>query len=490
MAGWLPLSARPSIIPAHRRVMQDRCYYIDNMRVHPVASGKAAIPGGEAILRWDAERRCPTLLIGQASVPLDSLEFVHPRSGLHQAIPMPWLEGLLRQGDQRLARAAAHAYDSRWEKLWNDVFPYPPEQLRLMQEANRDLVASLVRELGIGQDSRVLELACGHGWFADLMADHAGFVCATDLSLPPTIKANPNYHKVRFFVSDMLRLPKLRDRFDLIFQFACGAAERETDFGKPQWSDLAGTIHDLLKPGGHLYWIQMSNNSRKPSNAGFQVHLPASVLADQFFSRVGRIVRVRTLGYTSFLVRREGDQTAIAHSFPVAAELRMPGADRPAGMLAAVSEIGTVALRLFDRPLELSGDALATVPAYYVLRFIYNVPGPVFSRRIPSGSPERMSLRVFNGPGLVRSDQEYARWEREGADWEAKRFCRVRPLLMAGILFSRGTGCSDAAWVNIVRGVVSFASICRAVLRRLRSATSACLAARKLSQPSQGASRF
>src|SRR2546425_307045 len=207
-----------------------RDYYLGNMRIRATLLVTDAVPGGRPILVWDEVRGCPALRGSHYCIPLAALEFMHPRSGQRRSIPATKVSSILRQEGQTLTAEPGRTYDSRWEKLWYEIFPIPPEQVRTMEEGNRDFVAALARELGIGKGSSVLELACGHAWFSDLMAEHAGFACATDLSLPNTLKANSNYALVRFFVSDMLRLPKLRHRFDLIFQFACSAAERETDF--------------------------------------------------------------------------------------------------------------------------------------------------------------------------------------------------------------------------------------------------------------------
>ena len=115
---------------------------------------------------------------------------------------------------------------------------------------------SIVEQLDIRPDDRVLEIGCGHGVAATLVCERlgGGHLTAVDRS-PKMIEAACRRNaacieagKAEFLVADLEELDLGRRRFDRIFAVRVGLFHREPDRAR----DLA---ERWLAPGGTLFAV-------------------------------------------------------------------------------------------------------------------------------------------------------------------------------------------------------------------------------------------
>ena len=113
---------------------------------------------------------------------------------------------------------------------------------------------SIVDQLGIRPDDRVLEIGCGHGVAATLVCERlqGGHLTAVDRS-PKMIEAarrrNAAYvdaGKAEFLVADLENLELGNRRFDKIFAVRVGLFHREPDRAR-------GLVEPWLAPGRAVF---------------------------------------------------------------------------------------------------------------------------------------------------------------------------------------------------------------------------------------------
>ncbi len=110
----------------------------------------------------------------------------------------------------------------------------------------------IVRELELKQSDRVLDLACGHGRHALIVADHVAEVVGYDRTMrfieyAQEWAAEKGVANARFVVGDMREL-SFDAEFDTAYNYftAWGYYDDETNF------DILKRIYQALKPGGRF----------------------------------------------------------------------------------------------------------------------------------------------------------------------------------------------------------------------------------------------
>ena len=146
--------------------------------------------------------------------------------------------------------------------------------------------------------ARVLEIACGTGYWTQLVAEVAAEVVATDLADEPMqIARSKTYrHPPRFEVCDAYHLPQSLGRFDgalAVFWWSHIPRERIGEF--------LASLHARLAPGARV--VLMDNRFVEGSST------PISEIDAQ-----GNTYQLRRLG--------DGSQIRVLKNFPVEAELR------------------------------------------------------------------------------------------------------------------------------------------------------------------------
>ncbi|MEK7216481.1 MAG: class I SAM-dependent methyltransferase, partial [Chloroflexota bacterium] len=93
----------------------------------------------------------------------------------------------------------------------------------------------------------VLDVACGEGFGADLLAKRGAQVWAVDLDLSALRRARSRYGRpaVRFMAMDAAHLAFAPERFDLVI--SQDTLEHVQDDKR-----FVGELHRILRPGGHL----------------------------------------------------------------------------------------------------------------------------------------------------------------------------------------------------------------------------------------------
>lgn len=109
--------------------------------------------------------------------------------------------------------------------------------------------------------ARVLDLACGEGYGAAVLAARGHTVIGVDLEAPVLIAAASRYRAARFSAGDALRLPFADASFDAIG--ALQVIEHVTD---AQTDPLLVEAARVLKPGGLLY-VTTPNIDKLPATA-------------------------------------------------------------------------------------------------------------------------------------------------------------------------------------------------------------------------------
>jgi ubiquinone/menaquinone biosynthesis C-methylase UbiE len=120
--------------------------------------------------------------------------------------------------------------------------------------AMNDRLRSVVDQLGVGPDDRVLEIGCGHGVAATLVCERleGGRLTAIDRS-PKMIEAarrrNAAYvdaGKAEFLVARLEELDLGDRRFDVVFAVRVGLFHREPERAR-------GIAERWLAPGGKVF---------------------------------------------------------------------------------------------------------------------------------------------------------------------------------------------------------------------------------------------
>lgn len=109
--------------------------------------------------------------------------------------------------------------------------------------------------------ARVLDLACGEGYGAAVLAARGHSVIGVDLEAPVLIAAASRYRAARFVAGDAMRLPFADATFDAIG--ALQVIEHVTD---AQTDPLLVEAARVLKPGGLLY-VTTPNIDKLPATA-------------------------------------------------------------------------------------------------------------------------------------------------------------------------------------------------------------------------------
>ena len=113
---------------------------------------------------------------------------------------------------------------------------------------------SIVEQLGIRPDDRVLEIGCGHGVAATLVCERleGGHLTAIDRS-PKMVEAAARRNaahveaaKAEFLVANLEDLDLGERRFDKIFAVRVGLFHRDPDRAR-------GIVATWLAPGGELF---------------------------------------------------------------------------------------------------------------------------------------------------------------------------------------------------------------------------------------------
>ncbi len=328
-------------------------------------------------LIWIRERGSLGLMAAGKVIPIKSFAVVAPRTGAVRVLSDHEVRrAFASKGPFRVTRAPGLPHDSlALERAYLALSSISPDHYTLMRERNAEFVAWLARRVHLNKDSYVLEIACGHGWFSDLMANHVDHVYAADLTLPSTIRSTQNFGRVKYFEADVFHFPPLRTRFDLVFVYGLTPAERAQDFRLPDWQRVADTLRQVLRPGGYLYWIQLTDNSGRTRYSGTAANLPVRRLTKDFFCRIGTVERVVTMVNTSFLVRRSEEDRAQADTNSM--DIDMYGTTLGAQLKSCVEGMGQALLRIHEGPIALVGPLRLVSLAWFTLKVVCNVSSPV-----------------------------------------------------------------------------------------------------------------
>jgi len=139
--------------------------------------------------------------------------------------------------------------ETEWYKDWFNS-PYYHRLYFDRDEAEAEkFINNLVEHLQIKPGSRILDIACGKGRHAKVLADHGFDVTGVDIS-PDSIETAKQYENenLQFFVHDM-RLPFWGNYFDYIFNFFTSFGYFKT---RREHDAAMRTIARGLKPNGHF----------------------------------------------------------------------------------------------------------------------------------------------------------------------------------------------------------------------------------------------
>jgi SAM-dependent methyltransferase len=122
----------------------------------------------------------------------------------------------------------------------------------LLEERTAREVEGIVRLLDVPQGSRILDLACGHGRHAILLAQRGYQVTGLDLSEffldRARAEAQARGVMIRWVHSDMREIPFV-DEFDAIINIFTAFGYFESDTEDQQ---VLHQVHKALRPGGHF----------------------------------------------------------------------------------------------------------------------------------------------------------------------------------------------------------------------------------------------
>ena len=172
------------------------------------------------------------------------------------------------------------------------------EKIYAIPERQADLAALRQKIPALLRGARVLEVACGTGYWTRLVADVAAQVVATDLADEPMKIAESKTYggEVIFVKADAYALPKELGQFDAalaVFWWSHIPRERVTDF--------LDSLHARLDPGARV--VLMDNR-----------FVEGSSTAISEIDAHGNTYQMRRLG--------DGAQVRVLKNFPSEAELR------------------------------------------------------------------------------------------------------------------------------------------------------------------------
>jgi SAM-dependent methyltransferase len=139
-----------------------------------------------------------------------------------------------------------------------------PQLAALYDELHRDrrdldAYLALARELGVRS---VLDIGCGTGTFACLLAEQGFDVCAVDPAFASIeiARGKPNAHQVRWLIGTATSLPPLQ--VDLVTMTGNVAQVFLSD---EEWTSTLVSVSDSLQPGGRLVF-----EVRDPTREGWK----------------------------------------------------------------------------------------------------------------------------------------------------------------------------------------------------------------------------
>lgn len=153
-------------------------------------------------------------------------------------------------------------------ELWSSN---PRDWADIAEPQNRRLFEELIDQTGIGPGTRLLDIACGSGYAAELAADRGAVVTGVDI-VPALLEiARERTPDGTFVQGEMDALPFADEEFDVVtsvngFQFALDPATAFAEAAR------------VLVPGGRLAAATFAEPER---NEGTALHLAMKALVDE-----------------------------------------------------------------------------------------------------------------------------------------------------------------------------------------------------------------
>ncbi len=202
------------------------------------------------------------------------------------------VKGRLHSRDRDRA-AIAHHYDLSNEFYAQILDPtmayscgYHTSEDMTLQQAQEAKLSLICRKLGLGEDSRLLDVGCGWGSLSIHAAKHFG---ARVVAV--TIAAEQ-----RDFVAERVRREGLEDRVDVQLcdyrdamgeYDAAASVEMGEHVGAENYPVFAGVLRDRVRPGGRVLIQQMSRSGRWPGGGPF---IESFIAPDMHMRPVGQTV--------------------------------------------------------------------------------------------------------------------------------------------------------------------------------------------------------
>lgn len=170
---------------------------------------------------------------------------------------------------------------------------------RIDGEAERrgTTILQLVRSLTWEPRPKILEIGCGHGWFAKKLAS-VGDVTGIDLSEKAIEEATTNVPEVRFFASNIMDLSNVR-KYDAVVTL-------ETFAHVPNQKGFVEVVADMLNPRG---WLFMTTQNRSVYYRRSDIRNPARGQLRHWVTRgeLRRLLSPRFRVVNMFTIQPSGD---------------------------------------------------------------------------------------------------------------------------------------------------------------------------------------